>query len=349
MTESDNVYYSDYLALDRILDAQAPRSFETDRPAHDEMLFIIVHQTYELWFKQVLHELDSVNDIFGQDTIDDTGPEMQVAAHRLRRIVEILRIAVEQISVMETMTPMDFMEFRDLLRPASGFQSVQFKILEAALGLEMDERHGKAYYRSQLRPADLERLEDMEGRPSFVEHLNGWLERAPFWGEDRFWTDYQRHTTDGSPERHVFWQDYAAIYREGLTTGETNNMDGFNEVLFGASDQGRRLSSTACRAALFIMLYRDYPLFHAPYQLLESLLDIDEMLARWRFRHYNMVRRMIGSRVGTGGSTGQDYLFGALREHYIFKEIAALTTFLMPRRARPALGETLARSLSFRD
>src|ERR1051325_4191563 len=110
------MYYSDYLQLNKILNAQSPESNKHQTPAHDEMLFIITHQAYELWFKQIIHELNSVRQIFS-NPINDNSPGMQIAVHRLKRIVTILTLAVEQINVMETMTPLDFLDFRNLLRP----------------------------------------------------------------------------------------------------------------------------------------------------------------------------------------------------------------------------------------
>ena len=122
------VYYGEYLQLDKIIDAQYPVSFEKGKePAHDEMLFIIIHQAYELWFKQVLFEVNSVIEIMNKPAINDNSPELQTVVHRLHRVVTILKVLVQQIDILETMTPMDFLDFRDMLRPASGFQSWQFK------------------------------------------------------------------------------------------------------------------------------------------------------------------------------------------------------------------------------
>ena len=150
------MHYSDYLQIDKILDAQFPESVKKGSAAHDEMLFIIIHQTYELWFKQLLHECNSIIDIMQKPTVNDNSPELQTVVHRLNRMATILRVLVHQIDIMETMTPMDFLDFRDMLRPASGFQSVQFKVLEAGLGLRYERRHGQEHYVSQLRPAEVE-------------------------------------------------------------------------------------------------------------------------------------------------------------------------------------------------
>jgi tryptophan 2,3-dioxygenase len=343
----NEVYYSDYLQLNKILDAQMPESKLAGNEAHDEMLFIIIHQTYELWFKQVLHEIKSVTKIFGKDKIIDTSPDLQVAVHRLKRVVKILEIAVKQVDVIETMTPLDFLDFRDMLKPASGFQSIQFKQVEAMLGLKMEERFGKEYYTSQLKPDDKKFIEDLEENKTFIELLNDWLERMPFWGGDEYWDSYiDKHPNDSS-DIHVFWKDYLSIYEGSLSEREKQNVERFKAVCFGEGNLERRLSPKANRAALFIILYRDYPILQMPYQLLNTLLDIDEQMATWRFRHMNMVHRMIGLRVGTGGSTGKDYLQSALNKHYIFKEIAELTSFLVERTKLPKLDDDLISALSF--
>ena len=125
--------YASYLRLDTLLSAQAPESARRGAEAHDEMLFIVIHQAYELWFKQILHELERVARIFSGRVVDDA--ELSGAVHGAERVVRILQLVVSQIDVLETMTPMDFLEFRDLLVPASGFQSEQFRTIETRLGL----------------------------------------------------------------------------------------------------------------------------------------------------------------------------------------------------------------------
>src|SRR3954463_481976 len=131
------------------------------------MLFIIIHQTYELWFKQMLYEVDSAIEIMKQPTINDNTPQLQTVVHRLDRVATILKVLVHQIDILETMTPMDFLEFRDMLRPASGFQSWQFKMLEAKLGLKFEDRHGKEYYTAQLREQHVELIKKAEAEQSF--------------------------------------------------------------------------------------------------------------------------------------------------------------------------------------
>lgn len=330
-----NVYYPDYLQLDKILGAQAPESDKHGVKAHDEMLFIVIHQAYELWFKQVLHEVGSVIGMFGDHHVDDNGGELNITVHRLQRVKTILDVLVHQMDIMETMTPLDFLDFRDLLRPASGFQSMQFKILEARLGLRMEARFGKQYYTSQLRPDHKAEIEALESQPTLLELVNGWLERmpflnAPYWpaGEEPFFTKLEN------------------LYTAGLVKGEEGNAALWRRI-FVDGDPVRKLSPAACRSALFIMLYRDEPIFQQAFRFLEALLDIDEGMAAWRNRHINMVHRMIGLRVGTGGSTGKAYLKGAMDSHYIFSEIADLSSFLFERRKLPELPEKLRSALRY--
>src|SRR5207253_1266690 len=169
---SGSVHYHDYLQLDKILDAQHPESTKHNAFAHDEMLFIIIHQAYELWFKQLHHEVDSVLAIMRKPELNDNSPELQTVVHRLNRMTTILRVLVHQIDIMETMTPMDFLDFRDMLRPASGFQSWQFKLLEAKLGLKFEHRHGKEYYTSQLRKEHVDLIKNTESRRSLLQLVN---------------------------------------------------------------------------------------------------------------------------------------------------------------------------------
>ena len=328
------VHYHDYLQLEKILNAQAPESVKHGLPAHDEMLFIVIHQAYELWFKQLHHEVDSVAEIMRQPALNDNSPELQTIVHRLSRCVTILRVLVHQVDIMETMTPMDFLDFRDMLRPASGFQSWQFKELEAKLGLKFEHRHGKEYYTSQLKQEHVSVIKEAEAATSLLQLVNDWLERMPFLQ---------------AGANAAFWENYKESYRSSLAEAERNNLSAFDQVFAdGENDPTRSLSPAACRAALFIMLYRGYPLLQLPFQLLNCLLEIDEQLSSWRYRHMNMVHRMIGMRIGTGGSTGKDYLKAAADKHYIFKEIAQLNSFLMERRKLPGLPEEVEVVLGFR-
>jgi tryptophan 2,3-dioxygenase len=343
-----NVHYHDYLQLDKILNAQLRESDKAGVPAHDEMLFIIIHQAYELWFKQLHFEADSVVEIMSQPEMNDNSPELQTVVHRLNRIVTILRLLVQQIEVMETMTPMDFLEFRDMLRPASGFQSWQFKELEAKLGLRFEHRHGKEYYTAQLRSEHVDLIKKAEKGPSLLYLLNLWLERMPFFREEENWKEFSAHEQKAGV--HPFWSEYRYQYLGSLAEAEKENGQFFDDYFFGNSENPERiLSREASRAALFIMLYRGYPMLQLPFQVLNGLIEIDIQLSSWRYRHMNMVHRMIGTRIGTGGSSGKDYLKAAADKHYIYRDLAQLTSFLIERRKLPVLPAAVSKRLGFSD
>ena len=336
-----DLHYHDYLQLDKILNAQSPESDKHSIPAHDEMLFIVIHQAYELWFKQLHHEVNSIMGIMHKPALNDNSPELQTVVHRLNRIGTILRVLVHQVDIMETMTPMDFLDFRDMLRPASGFQSWQFKELEAKLGLKFHHRHGQEHYLSQLRTQHIDVIKKAESQKSLLELVNAWLERMPL-------------APAVDENSNSFWTDYRDRYQTSLVDVEKNNLEAFDKTFFEKMDQHREatdtprsLSPQASRSALFIMLYRGYPLLQLPFQLLNALLEIDEQLSSWRYRHMNMVHRMIGTRVGTGGSSGKDYLKAAADKHYIFSEIAQLNSFLIERRKLPTLPVELEKRLGF--
>lgn len=334
------MYYSSYLQLDKVLDAQQLESDRLGKHAHDEMLFIVIHQAYELWFKQILFEVGSVHEIMSKENINDNSPELQVAVRRLNRVQEILRVLVHQVDILETMTPLDFLDFRDMLRPASGFQSMQFKVLETVLGLTVEERHGREYFTSQLKPEDANSIYELAKKTPLIKLVNDWLERMPFFNQPEFWTNW----SDGRD----FWTVYKDTYAQSLGEGESQNVKYFEELFMSDMTQNdRKLSDKARRSALFIMLYRDYPILNNPYRLLNYLLEIDELLATWRWRHMNMVHRMIGTRVGTGGSSGKGYLREAALKHYIFTEFAELTSFLVERNRLPKLSEALERKLGY--
>ena len=340
------VHYHDYLQLDKILNAQFLESEKRGAVAHDEMLFIVIHQTYELWFRQLHHEVDSAINVMKQPALNDNSPELQTVVHRLNRCVTILRVLAHQIDILETMTPMDFLDFRDMLRPASGFQSWQFKELEAKLGLKFQHRHGKEYYVSQLREKQVEIIKKAESDFSLLQLLNGWLERMPFFNETSNWEGFEVDSSDAAI--HPFWNEYRKRYEQSLAEVEKGNLQAFDEVFFkGQNADDRSLSPAANRSALFIMLYRGYPMLQLPFQLLNALLEIDEQLSSWRYRHVNMVHRMIGTRIGTGGSSGKDYLKAAADKHYIFREIAQLNSFLIERRKLPQLSRTMEQRLGF--
>ncbi|HEY9841648.1 MAG: tryptophan 2,3-dioxygenase family protein [Candidatus Sericytochromatia bacterium] len=355
---SGNTYYGDYLALAQLLSAQQPRSDELGRPAHDELLFIVTHQVYELWFKQILHELDSVLLILQQPYVKDT--ELSTAVARLERVIEIQKLLIAQLEIMETMTPLDFLEFRELLSPASGFQSFQFRLIENRLGLPAERRlkYNQSHYAQSLSQAHRELILASETQPTLFDVIERWLERIPFlrFGDFDFWQSYSAAVAA------MFAQDRERVqlnellsekdvaYRlRQLEATEASFTTLFDPEAYAQlhGEGKRRLSYKATQAALLILLYRERPILQMPYRLLTSLITMDEQLNTWRYRHALMVQHMIGSKQGTGGSLGYDYLIQTLDAHRIFNDLIQLTTFLIPRSALPQLPPEIDRQLGF--
>lgn len=352
------IYYSDYLQLDKILDAQQRESEKADKPAHDEMLFIITHQSYELWFKQIIFELESIVNIFKTPTLEER--RMGRVIHRLARIKSIQRVLVEQIDVIETMTPMDFMEFRDLLVPASGFQSIQFKQIEILLGLKRDDRikADREFFESRLCPMDLGSLNELETETTLLELTDEWLQRMPFldFEEFEFWEAYQ------SAVDRMLASDRAIIEGNSTLTPreiefQIADLENTRKLFFSVTNEDEynkqrdagefRLTQSGFLAALFIHLYRDEPMLYSPFRYLTLLTDIDELFTIWRQRHATMVRRMLGTKIGTGGSSGHDYLSATTRQNRVFTDLTRLSTFLIPREDLPELPKKLSDDLGF--
>lgn len=353
-----NTYYGDYLGIDPLLELQRPRSEELGRPAHDEMLFIITHQAYELWFKQMLHEINSVLTIFEEAYVEDH--LLSTAVARLERVIEIQHLLIHQIQIMETMRPLDFLEFRDLLVPASGFQSVQFRLIENSLGLKKESRlkYHQKEYKESLCPMHQQVVETAEDKRSLFDAVEAWLERTPFlqFGNFDFWQSYRESVEQMFAQDRQMIQDNSLLSEKDVEfrLRQLSNTEQEFTTLFDAEryqallDQGeKRLSYRATQAALLILLYRERPILHLPYRLLTSITTIDELLTNWRYRHAQMVQRMIGSKQGTGGSLGYNYLIKTLDAHNIFGDFTQLTTFLIPRSELPPLPPEVERQLGF--
>ena len=347
-------YYSDYLDLDRLLSAQHPESARHGRPAHDEMLFIIVHQAYELWFKQILHELDRIQADFGDDVLEDE--YLGRIVHGLDRINEILKLLIQQLEVLETMTPLDFLDFRDYLFPASGFQSVQFRLIEIRLGLGRAARQNYAGrpFDETLAAADKERIAQAERGTKLIDQLDRWLSRTPFVHR----LDYDFALEYRGAVKQMLEDDAARVRANTAMSPEQCEAEARRieaslqefQAIFdpptGASPW--RMSHKAVQAALFIVVYRDRPVLQQPFRLLAALMSVDELLTLWRYRHALMVQRMIGVKIGTGGSAGHDYLRETAARHRIFSDLFRLSTYLIPRSRLPKLPRELEDAMGYR-
>ncbi len=353
------IHYHHYLGLDKILNSQELRSQTIGKKtAHDEMLFIITHQVYELWFKQIIHDMTSIHQLLNQEIVKE--PNIGIAVHRLERIIKILKVAIQQIEVLETMSPLDFLDFRDYLFPASGFQSFQFRQVEAMLGLHNIGRttYGGHHYASFFNEEQKQILQQLELQNSMLKVIEYWLERTPFvkYKDFDFLQSYEK-----SVEKMIANEQNSINQSLFLSEKEKEirlKMLGDSSTYFASvfdKEHHEKLrkegvitfSYQATLGALFISLYRDEPLLRMPYNLLNALMDVDELFTTWRFRHAQMVMRMIGKKIGTGGSSGHDYLLETTLKHQIFKDLYNISTLMIPRSELLPLPENIKADLDF--
>ena len=247
--EAHAATYASYLKIDELLSLQQPRSAG---PEHDETLFIVIHQVYELWFKELLHELDRVVQLLEAD-------DSHRSQHTLKRVLTILKVMVAQLDILETMTPLEFLTFRERLDAASGFQSDQFRQLEFVLGVKSEQTLRRFPEGSRARVA----LERRYRAPTLWDAFLHYLSREGYAVPPAQLTRNVKLAAEPSPE----------VQR------------------------------------ILIDLYRGDP---KNAELCERLVDLDEGLQEWRYRHAKMVQRTIGTRPGTGGSSGAAYLAGTL-------------------------------------
>mmetsp|Transcript_39905 Transcript_39905/g.127606 ORF Transcript_39905/g.127606 Transcript_39905/m.127606 type:complete len:435 (-) Transcript_39905:6-1310(-) len=351
----EGMYYGSYLQVDTLLSCQQRESALHGRPAHDEMLFIIVHQVYELWFKQILFELGSVRDLMLESHVLERS--MLQVSSRLDRVVEIQRVLLDQFRVLETMTALDFRDFRDVLTPASGFQSVQFRKLELLLGLKPAARaQTPEEFDSHFSPHDRGVMSAAAEEPSLLDALESWLGRAPgvAVGGVQFWPAYREVVEADLAARRAeaeapgLPEDVAARMLEDCRRAEAAAASVLDEEEHAEQvAKGRRkLSHKAFQGAIMIMLYRDEPRFHVPFRVLTAFMNIDERLAQWRYSHMMLVHRTLGAQVGTGGSSGYHYLKATTSDRYrVFADLGMLSTFLVASHRIPKLEGALAAAL----
>jgi tryptophan 2,3-dioxygenase len=352
------LYYGDYLQLSKLLDSQLLKSGEDGPPAHDEMLFIIVHQTYELWFKQILWEMDGVFKVLDGAIVEEKALGKAIA--HLERIVSIQRVLTQQIDVLETMTPLDFLDFRDYLVPASGFQSAQWRLMENRLGMRVQDRHAytTSSYTSRFSESDRDRVESTEKEINLFDLVQSWLERTPFiqFGTFDFWDAYREAVDRMLQSDESLIRENPTLTKDEIAAqiGNLKRTSFHFAALFDKDQYAElikkgemRISHRALQAALLIHLYRDEPILHLPFRLLQVLGDIDENFTTWRSRHAQMVKRMIGTKIGTGGSSGHEYLRKVAENNRVFGDMINMSTFFIPRSELPELPEEVAKQLGF--
>ena len=357
MTSSNPITYWDYLHLEDLLTLQRGLAEDDAELSEDELHFIVVHQAFELWFKLILRELRLARDKMAAPFVEEE--TIPYVVHHLRRIVEIFRLATEQFRVMETLTPQDFLAFRYKLGTASGFQSLQMREIEAMMGLQERERAEFGHadpvaavqgiaQQSPHGTAMLQRLQQARQDVSLRQALHTWLYRTPIQGSrpgdardaevvqtflDAYFSALQQQQAEQIDQLVADGGDRAAIQSRFEASLQPLRAFLAGEDI-GASDRPQ-----VCRiraALLFIESYRDLPLLAWPRLLLDTVVEMEEWFILWRTRHARMVERLIGRRVGTGGSSGVDYL-DETAKYRIFPELWAVRTLLLPRAVLPAL------------
>lgn len=352
------IHYHNYLHLDKLLDAQHTRSEAVGDTAHDEMLFIIMHQVYELWFKQIIHEQDSICEMFRSDAINEEN--MNTALLRLKRISEILELMIKQIHVMETLTPLDFLDFRDYLFPASGFQSLQFRVFESMMGLREEDRltYNGHSYKIVFTEDQQKMLQKVENGGSLFELIEQWLERTPFLNFKNYnFIESYKEAVDKMLEKEkiaIQNSDYLSDKMKAMRLQMLGSTNSFYKHIFNPEEHQKLMEGGECRlsykatiAALLINLYREKPILNIPYNLLMEIVNIDELVTTWRYRHAQMVMRMIGNKIGTGGSSGHDYLAKTAEKHKVFKDFHNISSLLIPRSMIPKLPKEIDKELAF--
>lgn len=342
------ISYENYLQLDKVLDGVRRLSEENGDPAHEEHLFIVIHQAFEIWFKQMLFDMDSIIEIFDSNPAREE-KHMLTITQRLERIVLIWKLLIDQFFILETMPPLDFLEFRPHLGDASGFQSLQFRLIENRFGIrENDREHfeGRGYKAKLSCEKSRNAATQSEQGKTLFNVVETWLESFDDI-DSEFWQRYTKAVERLDKKSQIPFQ--VVIDKDKYESKQENPT--------------RRLSHKAFKGALSISLLRDEPGYCLPYKVLTLLTDVDGLIMKWRHNHSLMVHRMIGNKRGTGstaenvlyerrnGSTaktetdqtktdekqtsksGYEYLSSTVSERYrVFIDFFSMSTYLITRK-----------------
>ncbi len=351
VTSGSRMTYGNYLRLEEMLRLQEGPDGYSPEPCNDEKHFIIVHQAFELWFKLVISELKEVHKLMDSKNIDEQS--MPKIVRHLKRVTEIFNLMSQQWKVMETLTPQDFLSFRDRLGTSSGFESWQLRQIEIILGLEQQQRDAGMDPLSHMKRLEsegkissivLSEFETMIQSPSLNDLLTNWLSRTPINGS---------LPTDASDKEVV--SDYIIAHLDAMSKHSKMVISHFKSIGHGnESTLGDRLEKSIQAAKeflmpsgkvnrsraglLFIESYRDLPLLSWPRTLIDSFVEVEESILLFRNSHARMVERMIGRRMGTGGSSGVDYLDATLK-YRIFVDLWTVRTILVKRELLPGVIE----------
>lgn len=359
MSKPKRTNYWDYIRVRELMSLQGGLEHDEEQISHDEVIFITVHQVFEMWFKLMLRDLIAARNLFAQDHVPDDA--MADACRFIDRVRTALGLCAEHFKLMETMTPRDYLEFRDKLFPANGGQSAQFREVEIVLGLEDSQRIpflAEESYREVLKEEDgsagwaLRKVQErIADTPTFKDAVERWLSRTPINGSslgdegdeevvDSFVNEYlQAHgaNIDSLTElalKHVHTPEEKQGMRERY--GKEKTMAArFLRSEEIEDPQERRLRKRVRAAILFIESYRELPLLAWPRAVVDGLVAMEQTFVVFRQRHARMAERMIGRRVGTGGSAGVRYLDEVALRYRVFEDLWAVRTLLIRRDRTP--------------
>ncbi len=350
MSTSDDktrMTYGGYLQLEALLSLQDGPPGHDPPPSNDEMHFIVVHQSFELWFKLILRELKEARDLLHTEFVDEAN--IPNVVHHIERVTEIFRLLADQWKVMETLSPQDFLAFRDRLGTSSGFESWQMRELEVLLGLQHEQRVGgmdplahmeRLHGEGKVPDAALRDLRATAAAPSLNDVLMAWLARTPIQGStpgrpgdgdvvnayaERHLATMSEHIEGVIDHMVAIGHGDEASIRPRLEAG----VESARDFLFDDGEVNR-----ARAGLLFIESYRELPLLSWPRRLIDSMVELEASMVLFRSHHARMVERTIGRRMGTGGSSGVDYLDATTR-YRVFVDLWAVRTLLVKRSALP--------------
>ena len=356
MEKSKSPTYWNYLKVKELLSLQD--GIPGTEVSTDELNFIVIHQVYELWFKLVIKDIRDIIDLFDSESVDEEFIPLTV--RKIKRMVTIFKLASQHFELMEQMSPQDFIAFRGKLGTASGFQSYQLRIIEFLMGLAPSEmiKLGDAtpmtHFQRNASKLDngeeiLDKIQQAINSKSLLDVIEDWLFRTPIDGSKPFENE-DKITVQGFVNEYILnfnlEQDKLSQLLQNMNTGSPDNIkirfeeskksisDYLNAKDADEKERSRRLRIRA--AILFIESYQNLPLMAWPQKLIDQLVELEESFIIFRSRHARMVERMIGRRIGTGGSSGVDYLESTTK-YRIFKDIWGIRTILLQEDAIPPL------------
>ena len=361
MSEPKPTSYWNYIRVDELLDLQGGLPPEAghesaDQIDHEEVLFITVHQVFELWFKLVFGDLRAARDLFKAERVEEQ--QLAGVVARLRRMTTILRVAASHFEVMETLGTRDYLEFRTKLMPASGFQSAQMRCIEILFGIEDTDRIGEGDAGDPMKalleadgsksPAYLKVEAQLADGPNFRECLHAWLARTPINGveasderaQEQLEAFIESYLAAHSAEVDICARHAHALTDEPARAARIDQMYAQEKAAIAAflrpEDAGIGPERVRARAAmLFIETFRDLPLLAWPREVLAEGIAFEQAFLIFRQRHARMVERVIGRRVGTGGSSGVDYLDATAMRYRVFRDLWAVRTMMIRPSATP--------------